>query len=165
MRVDDLTYPEHGATKAELPPGYHHLERRAKIGSGRAAFERGAAALMAWEMQRASGLKVTADGPVRPGQKVVSKLAPGITAPCRVVYVIDEPTRRGFGYGTLPGHPESGEEAFLIDIDDAADVWFTVRAFTHPGNTLAKLVGPVGRVAQQLMTARYISAMRRLSAG
>ncbi|SIP67631.1 hypothetical protein BN9982_740001 [Mycobacterium tuberculosis] len=33
-----------------------------------------------------------------------------LRAPCRVVYVIDEPDVRGFGYGTLPGHPVSGEE-------------------------------------------------------
>ena len=30
-----------------------------------------------------------------------------LRAPCRVVYVIDEPDVRGFAYGTLPGHPES----------------------------------------------------------
>jgi uncharacterized protein (UPF0548 family) len=37
-----------------------------------------------------------------------------LRAPCRIVYVIDEPDRRGFAYGTLPGHPERGEEAFII---------------------------------------------------
>ena len=36
-----------------------------------------------------------------------------LQAPCRVVYVIDEPDIRGFAYGTLPGHPESGEERFV----------------------------------------------------
>jgi uncharacterized protein (UPF0548 family) len=30
--------------------------------------------------------------------------------PCRVVYVVDEPRRAGFAYGTLPGHPEIGGE-------------------------------------------------------
>ena len=36
--------------------------------------------------------------------------------PARVVYVVDEPARRGFAYGTLHGHPESGEEAFLVEL-------------------------------------------------
>jgi uncharacterized protein (UPF0548 family) len=163
--VDDLTYPEHGATRAALPPGYHHLERRARLGTGQAVFERGAAALLSWEMHRAAGLRVTAEGDARPGERVVSRLAPGLTAPCRVVYVVDEPHRRGFGYGTLPGHPENGEEAFVVDIDEAGVVWFTVRAFTRPGTLLARVAGPFGRVTQQLMAGRYIRAMRRLSAG
>jgi uncharacterized protein (UPF0548 family) len=119
---------------------------------------------MSWEMHRAAGLRVTAEGDARPGERVVSRIAPGVTAPCRVVYVVDEPGRRGFAYGTLPGHPESGEEAFVVDIDEADDVWFTVRAFTRPGTLLARALGPFGRVAQRLMAGRYISAMRRLSA-
>jgi uncharacterized protein (UPF0548 family) len=162
--VDDLTYPEHGATRAVLPSGYHHLERRARLGTGRVVFERGAAALMSWEMHRAAGLRVTAEGDARPGERVVSRIAPGIAAPCRVVYVIDEPGRRGFAYGTLPGHPESGEEAFIMGIDEADEVWFTVRAFTRPSTLLARISGPFGRGAQRLMAGRYIRAMRRLSA-
>jgi uncharacterized protein (UPF0548 family) len=161
--VDDLTYPEHGATRAALPPGYHHLERRARLGTGRAVFERGAAALMSWKMHRAAGLRVTAEGDARPGERVVSRIAPGVAAPCRVVYVIDEPGRRGFAYGTLPGHPESGEEAFIVDIDEADGVWFTVRAFTRPATFLARISGPFGRGVQRLMARRYIRAMRCLS--
>lgn len=161
--MDDLTYPEHGATRGALPSGYHHLERRARLGAGRAVFERGAAALMSWEMHRAAGLRVTAEGDARPGELVISRLAPWLTAPCRVVYVVDESGRRGFAYGTLPGHPESGEEAFIVGIDEADDVWFTLRAFTRPGTLLARVCGPLGRVAQRLMAGRYIRAMRRLS--
>lgn len=162
--MDDLTYPEHGATKTTLPPGYHHLERRARLGAGRPVFERAATALMSWQMHRAAGLRVTADGDASPGKRVISRIAPGISAPCRVVYVIDEPNRRGFAYGTLLGHPESGEEAFIVDIDNADEVWFTVRAFTRPGSLLARISGPLGRGMQRLMAQRYISAMRRLSA-
>lgn len=161
--MEDFTYPEHGATRAALPPGYHHLERRARLGAGREVFERGAAALMSCEMHRAAGLRIVAGGDIRPGDRVVSRLA-GLTAPCRVVYVVDEPDCRGFAYGTLPGHPESGEEAFIVEIDEAANVWFTVRAFTRPGTPLAQFAGPFGRIAQRLMTGRYIRAMRRLSA-
>jgi uncharacterized protein (UPF0548 family) len=163
--VDDLTYPEQGATKAALPLGYYHLERHARLGTGRAVFERGAAALMSWQVHRAAGLSVTAGGDARPGARVVSRIAPGLTAPCRIVYVIDEPDRRGFAYGTLPGHPESGEEAFIVGIGEAGDVWFTVRAFTRPGTLLTRICGPFGRVVQRLIAQRYIRAIRRLSAG
>jgi uncharacterized protein (UPF0548 family) len=162
--VDDLTYPEHGATAGTLPEGYHHLERQVRLGSGREVFERAAAALMSWRVHRAAGLKVSADGDARPGLHVVSRLGPGITAPCRVVYVIDEPGRRGFAYGTLPGHPESGEESFLVTVGEDGEVLFTVRAFTRPGTLLARAIGPVGRVAQRLVAERYVRSMRRLAA-
>jgi uncharacterized protein (UPF0548 family) len=162
--VDDLTYPDRGATQGELPAGYHHLERRERVGTGREVFERGAAALLSWRVHRAAGLRVAADGDARPGLRVVSRLALVIAAPCRVVYVVDEPDRRGFAYGTLPGHPESGEEAFMLTIDADGQVLFTVRAFTRPGSLLGRLSGPAGRLAQQLMAQRYVRAMRRLAA-
>ena len=160
--MDDLTYPEHGATAGTLPEGYHHLERQARLGSGQGVFERAAAALMSWQVHQAAGLKVVADGDARPGLRVVSRLAPGITAPCRVVYVIDEPGRRGFAYGTLPGHPESGEESFLVTVGEDGEVLFAIRAFTRPATLLARATGPVGRVAQRLVAGRYVRGMRRL---
>ena len=162
--MDELTYPDRGATQGELPAGYHHLERQARVGVGREVFERGAAALMSWRVHRAAGLRVTADGDARPGLRVVSRLALVIAAPCRVVYVIDEPARRGFGYGTLRGHPESGEESFVVAIDEDDQVLFTVRAFTRPGSLLGRLSGPVGRIAQLWVAERYPRAMRRLAA-
>jgi uncharacterized protein (UPF0548 family) len=161
--VEDLTYTEHGATRGTLPPGYYHLERRARIGSGRAVFERAAGALMSWDVHRGAGLRVTAEGHASPGIRVISRIAPGITAPCRVVYVIDEESRRGFGYGTTAGHPECGEESFVVSIDDADDVWFTVRAFTRPGTLLTRVLGPAGRAAQSVTARRYIGAMHQVA--
>ena len=34
--------------------------------------------------------------------------------PCRIVWVVDEPDAFGFGYGTLRGHPDEGEESFVV---------------------------------------------------
>jgi uncharacterized protein (UPF0548 family) len=39
-----------------------------------------------------------------------------------VVWTVDEPNRIGFGYGTLQGHPESGEESFVVSREDD-DSW------------------------------------------
>lgn len=163
--MDDLTYPDHGATAGRLPAGYQHLERQVRLGTGREVFDRAAAALMSWQVHRAAGLRVIANEGPRPGLRVVSRLALVISAPCRVVYVIDEPARRGFAYGTLPGHPESGEESFAVSIDADSQVLFTVRAFSRPGTLLARASGPLGRIVQRLITERYVSAMRRLAAG
>jgi uncharacterized protein (UPF0548 family) len=80
-------------------------------------------------------------------------------APCRVVHVIDEPRRRGFAYGTLPGHPESGEEAFILEQRDDGTIAFTIIAFSRPASILAELAGPIGRIVQDAMTTRYLRAL------
>ena len=53
--------------------------------------------------------------------------------PARVVYVIDEPLRKGFAYGTLPGHPETGEEAFIVEYRDDDSVWLIDPRVLAPG--------------------------------
>ncbi len=71
---------------------------------------------------------------------------------CRIVYVIDEeePIRRyGFAYGTLPDHAGSGEERFLIEMDETGDVWYDILAFSRPHHILARLGYPAVRVVQK----------------
>lgn len=60
-----------------------------------------------------------------------------VEAPVRVVYLVDEPHRKGFAYGTLPGHPESGEEAFVVELHDGGAVTFAITAFSRPPTSLA----------------------------
>ncbi len=72
----------------------------------------------------------------------------------------DEPDRCGFAYGTLPGHPESGEEAFLV-LRDEGTVRLRISAYSRPGKLTTRLAGPLGRRFQQLMTRRYADALRR----
>jgi uncharacterized protein (UPF0548 family) len=83
-----------------------------------------------------------------------------MTAPCRVVYTIEETNRRGFAYGTLPGHPESGEEAFLIEHKPNDDIWLSIRAFSRPARLLPHLGGPLTRKIRDHITDRYITALR-----
>ncbi|TPW70220.1 DUF1990 family protein [Schumannella sp. 10F1B-5-1] len=79
--------------------------------------------------------------------------------PARVVYVVDEPNRRGFAYGTLPGHAERGEEAFVVERSDDGSVWLTIRAFSRPGGFFWWLVNPVLRLTQGFYTARYLRSL------
>ncbi len=85
-----------------------------------------------------------------------------VSIPCRVVAVVDEARRRGFSYGTLPGHPESGEEQFVLEQRDDGRIDFTITAFSRPATLLARLAGPAGRAGQRLMTQRYLDALDRL---
>jgi uncharacterized protein (UPF0548 family) len=82
-----------------------------------------------------------------------------VKAPARVVYVVDEPTRRGFAYGTLPGHPEDGEEAFIVEQSPDGAVWLVLRAFSRPATWYWWLVSPALYLTQAFYTRRYGRAL------
>jgi hypothetical protein len=82
-----------------------------------------------------------------------------IGAPVRVVYVVDTPARKGFAYGTLPGHPESGEEAWMLDQSHDGSVWLTIRAFSRPSSSAWWVAYPVLRIVQAVFTSRYERAL------
>jgi uncharacterized protein (UPF0548 family) len=163
----DVTYPEVGATATRLPNGYRHVRRSVVLGHGRPAFENAASALQSWSMHSRAGFRVIAAGPAtQPGEDVLLVLGHlrfGVVAPCRIVYVTTEPARRGFAYGTLPGHPEIGEEAFQISYGDDESVTFDVSAFSRPGSRLARIGAPLAAMVQDRLTERYLKAMRELT--
>jgi uncharacterized protein (UPF0548 family) len=164
-----LTYPEHGATRGPLPAGYHHLDWRTTLGAGEATFRRAAEALLSWRMHARAGLGVLATShTARPDAVVVTSLRwrrIATAMPCRVVYTVAEPHRKGFAYGTLPGHPVRGEEAFVVELTPGGDVRLTIRAFSRPARLLARLGGPAGRFVQRWVTARYVRALHCLANG
>lgn len=158
-----FTYDEVGATSGVLPAGYRHVRRTRDVATGRIEFDRAVERLMSWQMHRRAGLRVDATtAVVRPGATVVLRLGVGplrLSAPCRVVRVVDEPRRHGFAYGTLHGHPETGEELFEVALDEADRVRFTITAFSRPATWLSRLGGPVSRRVQDVITDRYVDAL------
>ena len=156
-----LTYPEVGATASGgLPAGYDHQHVVRQIGSGPQRFERAADAVMHWGMQRGAGLRVRASSEVVELDAVVLMRMGFLPAPCRVVYVVDEPDMRGFAYGTLPGHPESGEERFVVRRDPATSAVFAeVSSFSRPATWWSKAGGPLVSVAQRVIAGRYLRAV------
>lgn len=160
--MTDLTYPCAGGTQGEAPAGFRPIDRRARIGTGDADFDRAVRATMTWGIQRGAGMRVrAADRPLRVGDtaKLRISLWPR-DVPCRVVYVVDEPHRGGFAYGTLPGHPERGEEAFVVERDDDGSVWLRVRAFSRPAGAIFWIGYPLLRLLQEIFTRRYLRALR-----
>ncbi|HTZ91284.1 MAG TPA: DUF1990 domain-containing protein [Streptosporangiaceae bacterium] len=159
-----LTYGEVGATAGELPDRYRHLVRCVVVGHGHQVFTDAGNAVTSWQVQLRAGLKVSASAlTALPGAVVLLGLGVGplrVSAPCRVVYAVDEPRRRGFAYGTLPGHPESGEEAFMVEHADDGTVTFTVTAFSRPSTAVAIAAGPAGRLIQSWITSRYLRSLR-----
>lgn len=163
--MDDLTYGEVGATRhGELPAGYHHLRHRTYLGRGVLAVAH--EALFGWRVHEAAGVRVRASAPrAALGVTLTCELGLGpvqVAAPCRVVWTEVDGDRVGFGYGTLPGHPERGEEAFVLTRTAQDEVWFTVTAFSTPARWYARAAGPVATGLQRWYARRYGRAMRRL---
>ena len=132
------------------------------LGDDETTWGRAVTGLRLWEAHRGAGAHVVPpDAPILEGTTVLVTLGvPGCTmvAPCRVVYVIDEPDAFGFGYGTLSGHPEEGEESFLVRRIDGK-VHFEVVAMSRPASLLTRLGGPLARLVQSRMTERYLKGL------
>lgn len=174
MTTPDFTYQTIGLSqRGESPAGFRRVTRRVRVGEGHAAYVRLAEGILSWQLHRGAGLRVPV-GQARAGVGVDVVPAFGVgplrlPAPCRVVWVEEPgdddggPQRAGFGYGTLPGHPERGEEAFIAVLESDGAVYFEVFAFSQHANWFFTLGAPVARFFQELVTRRYLSTAQRLA--
>ncbi|MFF0224761.1 DUF1990 domain-containing protein [Streptomyces sp. NPDC004629] len=167
MSSADFTYEPVGATREDLtacPPGFHALHVRTRIGEGEQVFRRAAEMVLTWEMHRALGVGIDAGADrAAPGVDVTVTLAGLVRAPCRIVWTVTEPRRAGWAYGTLEGHPECGEEAFVVDRTGDGTVWLTVAAFSRPRSWYARAGGPATRALQHAYARRCGTVLRKLS--
>ena len=167
---DSFSYPEVGATCDSPPSGYNIDHNQMAIGHGMSDFERAKNAIRQWKMFDVPGLQLCyPDTPIEAG-RTVAPLAQHLgfysLNACRIVYVIDEPTRFGFAYGTLTEHAEIGEERFTVEFHPESDeVWYDIFAFSRPGHLLVKLGYPYGRYKQKQFAVGSKEAMRRAVTG
>lgn len=163
FRMTPFSYPEVGATRQDqLPRGYRHLQAQVEVGRGRQRYEQLAEQLLGWQIHARSGLRLqVSDQRVRQGSLVIATLPLGpfkINSRCRVVYLVEEDRRTGFGYGTLPGHPERGEERFGVELTEDDRVIFDLRAFSRNAWLLSRLGAPVSNRVQAMVNRRYLAA-------
>jgi uncharacterized protein (UPF0548 family) len=121
-------------------------------------------------LRRAGGVESVYDESGEPqianGMSAVLRMKIGpftVDAPVRVVYIIDDARRAGFAYGTLAGHPASGEEAFLLEHREDDSVWLTVRSFSRPATFWWSLMSPVSSRVRKGLTARYLRALHPIN--
>ena len=177
------TYAEVGSTRGWLTAasaprvrGYHSRLHREQLGQGRPLFERAKAGLKQWRQFSLNWTVLC-----WPYLRIVEGEVFAVLAfhfgfwsmnAARIVYVIDEAHRFGFGYGTLPGHAYRGEERFLIEHKPDNTVWYEVASFSRPNHWLVKLGGPAAwRVqrrfgpasAEALMHAHLLSGRAALA--
>lgn len=161
------THPELADWPSTQRPRFRRDEATTIIGRGDAAWTRATHDVLRWAVKTRSGFRVSSPGPVEVGARpVITARALGVTIaePVEVVAIVNENTRVGFAYRTLPGHPVLGEECFIVSRSgDSPDdvVSFTVRSLTGPApHQPWRMLHPVLRLAQQFAKRRYLRALR-----
>lgn len=175
--MPDIPHTAVGWTRSGVwPAGFRPMHHRIRVGTGEPDFRRLAEGILTFELHRLARLRVHAPHRAAVGGTVVVGFGVGdlrLNAPCRVVWV-EEPQdnnnddgarRAGFGYATLPGHPECGEESFAAVLAADGSVFFELHAYSRHGNWFYRLGAPVARLCQELVTRRYLAAARRLAGG
>lgn len=161
-----FSYPEVGATNATPPAGYTIDHNRIQLGHGEAAYKTAVEALKEWRQFDLGWVKIVPPGvAIEVGATVAVKACAFGTwslSACRVVYVIDEPRRFGFAYGTLPDHVERGEERFMIEWLSDDSVSYDILAFSRPRHPLVKLSFPLARMLQKQFARESLALMKSL---
>lgn len=159
-----LTYDAVGATDGgDAPAGFVLDHNRQRLGRGEAVFARARDDLRRWRMFPAPWTAIEPAGaPIAVDEVVAVHIrALGVwwLNAARIVYVIDEPRRFGFAYGTLPGHAERGEERFLVEWLADDSVWYDLRAFSRPRYWAVRLGRPIARALQRRFQRESKAAM------
>ena len=146
----------------EPPPGFRHDTFTRTVGSGPEDFGRARQGLERWAAHRGSGVEVfPLDAVLDPGATVAiltRQLGLWVLAACRVETVIDEATRFGFVYATLPDHPEEGYESFIVSNVDG-EIIFRIDAVSRPGIPIVRLATPVTHLLQRRASDAYLAAL------
>lgn len=142
---------------------HRRWETSTVLGTGSEVWEWARSEVLRWGLKTRSGFDVSPESPVAEGDRpVIMAHAFGLSIrePVEVVEVVDTAHRVGFAYRTLPGHPVSGEEAFIVH-REGDTVTLTVRSLTRPSTTPRwRAAYPALLVAQRVARARYLRALR-----
>lgn len=146
----------------DRPAGYRSWEKSTDIGAGEQLWHWATVEVLRWGVKTRSGFTVDPEKRVAPGDRPVINAHPlglSIREPVEVVDVVDTDTRVGFAYRTLPQHPISGEEAFIIE--RAGDtVTLTIRSLTRASETWHwRVAYPLLLAAQAVARRRYLRAL------
>jgi uncharacterized protein (UPF0548 family) len=84
----------------------------------------------------------------------------------KVIERIDEPSRVGFTYRTLDGHPETGEETFSVEKDmTTGEVTAALRSWSRPGMLWTRLARPLARRIQVRASNAALDHLQRVGLG
>jgi len=169
-----LNYPqtihtEGGLESIRPPAGYVLDHTRSQIGEGPAAFEAAKLAFRQWKQFDLGWVRIANPGAPIEVDSVVAMEAHTLflwtlNFP-RILYVIDEPQRFGFSYGTTTMHVERGEERFLLEFDPVSNtVHYDLLAASRPAHWLVWLGYPYARSRQRKFARDSHRRMREIVA-
>jgi len=155
--------------------GWNIDRKRVLLGHGQATFDLAKAAINRWQMFPSSIATVLGVAVPREGLVVGVLFHPAplplwILMAARVIGLVDERQRQGadrterygFVYGTLPDHPERGEERFLVEWQQTDNsVWYDLLAVSQPAHWLARIGYPYTRFEQARFRRLSCAAMRQ----
>jgi uncharacterized protein (UPF0548 family) len=141
MQSAEPTYTDIGATaEKKTPAGFKGATHERIIGRGVDDFQRASDALRQWLVHERAGVQPFNRPPLIVGETVLLVLPLALAElriACRIVHTVETSKQFGFSYGTLPCHPEIGEEQFLISLLPDDRVVFSIHLFWKPGILLA----------------------------
>lgn len=151
-----------------LPPdGWRAYEHTVQLGSGTDLWDAASSAVLSWGIKTRSGF--TVDPPLEAGSTahqeerywLVARIGPlRVREPVEIVATVATHHRAALAYGTLEGHPVSGEEAFIVHRDDDGNVSLTLRSLTRAGRGRWHGLFPLILIAQRVYRRRYLRALR-----
>ncbi|MEP7272396.1 MAG: DUF1990 domain-containing protein [Acidobacteriota bacterium] len=155
-------------TRAQPTSGYNIDHNRVRLGTASQAFREASTAVREWKMFDIGWVRLYPESSaIESGATVavvVRHLGFWSISACRIVYVVEESGlqhRYGFAYGTLPEHPERGEERFTVEWNTGDDsVWYEILAISKPG-PMAMLAYPYVRALQRRFARDSMKAMIR----
>lgn len=166
MSRQELSYPEVGMTRdgGQVPAYYGREDHQAELEIG---FEAAAEALATFASHRLPYMFLYPGGQrVREGLDIIvcaRVLGLWTINPCRVVWVEQSDDRYAYGYGTLPGHSEHGEESFEVRRRPDGRVSAMTSAWARPQDLLARLGSPLAHRVQRQVKIDYMRALERVA--
>lgn len=145
-----FTYHPQWITRAPDPPARMRALRYETVLD--VPFEAARDALFAWGAH--GSMRHEVSGPVEVGAEITQWYGP-FRAPCRVVWKEESPWGAAFAYGTLEGHPESGEECFGVGKLPDGRTRLRIVAYSRPARWYTRWGRPVARFVQKRITRRY----------
>ncbi|MGW2094274.1 DUF1990 family protein [Promicromonospora sukumoe] len=149
------------------PDGWRAYEHTVRLGSGTDLWDAASSAVLSWGIKTRSGFAVDppleAGRSARPGERywLIARIGPSrVREPVQIITTVSTCNRAALTYGTLEGHPVSGEEAFIVHRDDDGHVSLTLRSLTRAGRGVWRGLFPLILIAQRVYRRRYLRALR-----
>ena len=154
-----FSYENVGASREGAATSGYVVDRyRVRLGEGPEAYARAVEALRGWQQFDLGWVRL-----LPPHTPIETGATVGVLAhhygfwslnTARIAYTVGETgqevERFGFGYGTLPGHAERGEERFGVEWNrEDGSVYYDVFAFSRPKHPLAWPGYPFARLLQR----------------